>query len=82
MAMGISHGAARVFLRPAARPANHFGDEVLETRGRELVVRFVDCRVCIETRISHDPIDEIVDHHSDIVHAAEPLIESGRRLLG
>ena len=45
-------------------------------------MRFVDRRVCIETRISHDPIDEVVDDDGDTVYSAEPLIESGRRLLG
>jgi hypothetical protein len=40
--MGVGHGAPRVFLRAAGRPANHFGGEILEASGWHLVVGFLD----------------------------------------
>src|SRR5262249_61628951 len=39
--MRVAHGAPRVFLRATGRPANHFGDVILEAGWRRLVVGFV-----------------------------------------
>jgi hypothetical protein len=41
MLMRLTHRASGIFLRAAARPADHFGNEILETGWRDLVVSFV-----------------------------------------
>jgi hypothetical protein len=65
----------RVGLRAARRPANLLGDVVLETLGRDAVVRLVDSRVRVQPRVDHDPIDEVVDDDGDGVDASQPLVQ-------
>src|SRR5262245_21910671 len=75
--MGIGHGPSRVFLRAAGRPADHFGNEILEAGRRYLVMGFVHGGVRVQTGVCHDAVDEVIDHHSDAVNSAEALIEAG-----
>src|SRR4030095_8454762 len=41
----LTHWAARIFLRAATGPADHFRDQILEAGWRNLVMRFVHGRV-------------------------------------
>src|SRR5271166_598746 len=75
LAVRVEHRAPRVGLRAARRPANLLGDVVLETLGRDAVVRLVDSRVRVQPRVDHDPIDEVVDDDGDGVHASQPLVQ-------
>src|SRR5262245_16687061 len=77
VAMRIGHGPSRVFLRAAGRPADHFGNEILEAGRRYLVMGFVHGGVRVQTGVCHDAVDEVIDHHSDAVNSAEALIEAG-----
>ena len=36
--------------------------------------------ICIQAGIDHDPVDEVIHHAGDAVHAAEPVVEAGRIL--
>ena len=38
--------------------------------------------ICIQARIDHDPVDEVIHHGGDAVHTAEPVLEAGRILSG
>src|SRR6267378_2197939 len=38
--------------------------------------------ICIQARIDHDPVDEVIHHGGDAVHTAEPVVEAGRILSG
>jgi hypothetical protein len=38
---------------------------------------FIYPRVCIQARIDHDPVIEVVYHRGDAVDTAEPLIKAG-----
>jgi hypothetical protein len=40
--VGVFHGATRVLLRAARRPADHFGNEVLEARRGNAMMRLID----------------------------------------
>src|SRR5215472_12852204 len=75
------HGAARVLLRPASGPADHFRDEVLKACRPNAVMRLVYPWVCIQAGIDHDPVDEVIYNGSDAVDTAEPVIKA-RRILG
>ena len=35
--------------------------------------------ICIQTGIDHDPVDEVIHHAGDAVHAAEPIALTARR---
>ena len=37
-------------------------------------------RVCIQARITHDSIDEVIHHGGDAVDTAEPIVKAGRIL--
>src|SRR5262249_30184059 len=43
---------------------------------------FIYSRICIQSGIDHDPVDEVIDHGCDAVHTAEPIVEAGRVLGG
>ena len=73
----ITHRSSSVLLRPARRPANHFGDKILETRRRHFVMCFVYCRVRIQTGIIHDAIDEIIDDCGNCEYATESFVQGG-----
>ena len=75
LAVGVDHRAPRVGLRPARRPAHHLGDVILESLGRDAVVRLVDSRVCIQPRVDHDPVDKVVHDDGDRVGTSEPLVK-------
>src|SRR5258705_7702511 len=75
--MRFEHRASRIFLRTARCPADHFGNEILETSCRYLVVSFVNGRVRIQAGVGHDPVYKIIDHDSDVVDSAQPLIKAG-----
>jgi hypothetical protein len=63
----------------AARPANHFGNEILEARWWHFVVSFVHGRVHVQARVRHDPVDQIINNGGDAINSTEALIK--RRLL-
>ena len=71
----FAHGASGIFLRAAARPANHFGDEILEAGRWNLVMRFVHKWVGIEPRISHDAVNEIVNDARNAINSAEAFVK-------
>jgi hypothetical protein len=48
---------------------------VVETLGRDAVVRLVDSRVRVQPWVDHDPIDELVDDDGDGVGASQPLVQ-------
>src|SRR5436309_13196698 len=73
--MRFRHRLARVLLWAARSPADHLGYQVLESRGRYAMVRFVYQGISIESRVDHDPVDKIVDHGGDAVNAAQPVVE-------
>ena len=50
-------------------PADHLGHEALESRGGNAMVRFVHSRIGIQSRIYHDPVDEVVYHGSDAINS-------------
>jgi hypothetical protein len=39
------------------------------------MVGFVHTRVGIQPCVGHDPVDEVIDDGSDVVHASEPIVE-------
>jgi hypothetical protein len=45
------------------------------------MMRFVQARVRIQTRVNHHTVDEVVHNCGDAIHAAQPLIESGLILV-
>jgi hypothetical protein len=47
----------------------------LKPGGRHAVVRLVDQRIGVEPRVAHHPVDEVVDHGRDTVHAAEASVQ-------
>src|SRR5206468_7065860 len=77
--MGLVHRASGVPLRATGRPTDHLGNEILEPRGRHSMVRFIHERVCIEPRVVHDTINQIVNDCCNAVHAAKAAVE--RRFL-
>jgi hypothetical protein len=77
MSVGLLHGAARVLLRPASGPADHFSDEVLEASRGNAVMGLVYLWVCIQAGIDHDPVDEVVHYGGDAVDTTEPVVERG-----
>src|SRR5215831_3299677 len=81
MLVGLFHGATRVFLRPASSPADHLGDEVLESCRRHAMMGLVYSWVGVEAWIDHDPVNEIINHGGDAVDAAESLIKA-RQTIG
>ena len=36
--------------------------------------------VCIQARINHDPVDEVIHHRRDAADATEPVVKAGRIL--
>src|SRR5260370_30422167 len=78
--MRLSHRLARVFLGSACGPADHLRNEVLDSRRRHTMVCFVHQGVGIQSRVYHDPVDEVGYYSSDAVHAAKSVVE--RRLFG
>ena len=79
MPVGVAHRAARVRLRSTRRPARHLGHEVLEAGFRKVTLRFFDARIGFQSRVVHDPVDEIVDEDRNPLRAAQPLVQ--RRLV-
>jgi len=66
---------------PRRCPADHFRNKVLEAGRRHLVMGFVHRGIRIQTVVSHDAVDEIIDYDSDAVNSAEALIEARLRWL-
>jgi hypothetical protein len=55
--------------------------EELEACRGDPMVGFVHGRILVQPGIGHDPVDEVVDHRGDVVHAAETVIQR-RSLVG
>src|ERR1700730_2186494 len=53
MLVGVLHGAARVLLRPAGGPTDHFSDQILETSSRNSMVGLVYPWVRVQAGINH-----------------------------
>jgi hypothetical protein len=62
-------------LRPSCRPAQHFGDKILEPSRGHLVMRLVYPRISVEPGINHDAVYKVVHHGGDAVDPAQPIIE-------
>jgi hypothetical protein len=77
ISMRLRHRLARVFLRAARSPADHLGHEVLESRGRHAMVRFVHKRIGVQSRVNHNSVYEVVHHGSDAIDATKPAVERG-----
>jgi hypothetical protein len=41
---------------------------------------FIHPRIGIQARIDHDAINQVIDHHRDVIHASKPIVEGGFRL--
>jgi len=76
MLVRLLHGAARVLLRPAGGPADHFRDEILEAWRGNAMVGLVYFRVRIQTWFDHDPVDEIIHYSGDAVDTAEAVLKA------
>ncbi len=75
--MRIAHRSPGIALRSAGRPAHHLGDVVLESGGRDAVMRLVDARVGVQPRIGHDTVDQVIDDGRDVIGAAKAIVERG-----
>ena len=73
----LVHGASGVFLRAAAGPADHFRDQVFESRRGHTMVRFIDPGIRVQSRVDHDAVNEVIDDAGDWVDAAEALVKCG-----
>src|SRR5437773_2323497 len=71
----LTHRAPGIFLRAATGPADHFGNQILEARRRNLVMRFIHEGVGVQAGIIHDAVDKVIDHRRDTVNSAETLVE-------
>jgi hypothetical protein len=69
--------STRVLLGATGRPADHLGHQELEPCRCHAMVGFVDARVGVQPGIDHDPIDEVIDHGGDVVHATQAVIQRG-----
>src|SRR5258708_6303332 len=76
MPMRVGHGPPGIVLRAAARPANHLGGKILKTRRWHLMMGFVHGGICIQTRVGHDAVDEIINNGCDAVDSAQSLVET------
>ena len=68
------HRASAIVLRPTARPADQFGDEVLEAGGRDPMMRFIDPWVRIQTWVVHDPVDELIHNRGYAIDTTQPFV--------
>jgi len=75
--MRLGHGASGVFLRAASGPADHFRDQVFESRPEHAMVRFIHQGIRVQSRVGHDAVNEVIDDRGDGVDAAEALVECG-----
>src|SRR5215208_6070237 len=73
--MRVAHRTSRICLRAASGLTEHLRDVILETCWRYPMVGFVHTRVGIQPCVGHDPVDEVIDDGSDVVHASEPIVE-------
>src|SRR5262249_51116598 len=73
----LTHGTAGVLLRSTCGPTDHFGHVVLEARRADTVMRFINGCVCIQDRVAHNPINEVVHYGGNRVDATERLVERG-----
>src|SRR5205814_7992916 len=73
--MRVGHRASGIFLRTAGRHPDHFGDQIFEAGWRNLVVGFIHRGVGVQPWISHDAVDEIIDHRRNAINSAEAFIE-------
>jgi hypothetical protein len=77
LAVSVRHGPPGGLLRAPGGPADHFGHEVLEARGRYPVVCLVNGGVSVQARVRHDAIDEVIHDRRDAVDTAKALIQRG-----
>src|SRR6266568_2060073 len=75
--MRFCHRLARVFLWPACSPADHLGHQVLESRWRHAMVRFVHQGIGIQSRVAHDSVDQVVYYGSNAIDATKSVVEGG-----
>jgi hypothetical protein len=73
----VLHRAARVLLRPAGGPADHFRDKVFEACRGNAMMSFIYPWIRVQARIDHDPVDEVVYNSGDTVDPAKPFIKAG-----
>jgi len=64
----ISHRSTGIVLRPTGRRADHFCYKVLESRGLHAMMGFINSWVGIQTRVDHDPVDEVIHDGGDIIN--------------
>ena len=75
--MRLVHGSPGVFLRAAGGPADHFRDQVFESRRGHTMVRFIDPGIRVQSRVDHDAVNEVIDDGGDGVDAAEAFVKCG-----
>jgi hypothetical protein len=73
--MGIPHGTPAILLGTPSRPADQFGDEVLEPSPGHPMMRFIDLRIGVQPRIVHDAVNQVIDDGSNRIDAPKPVIE-------
>src|SRR5436190_5197108 len=71
----LTHRAPGIFLRAATGPADHFCNQILKAGGRHLVMRFIHGGIGVQAGISHDAVDEIINHRRDAINSAEAFVE-------
>ena len=76
MLVYIAHGSAGVTLWPTCSPTDHLSYEILESSGQYPTMRFVHLGVRIKARIDHDPLDQVINHGGDAIHATEAFVEA------
>src|SRR5215468_5548242 len=77
MFVRFAHGTAGVGLGATRGPADHLGHVALEALRADTVMRFINGCVCIQDRVAHNPINEVVHYGGNRVDATEPLVERG-----
>jgi len=64
-------------LRATGGPADHFCDQVFESRRGHAMVRFIDPGICVQSGVDHDSVDEVFNDRGDAVDASEALVKCG-----
>jgi hypothetical protein len=62
MLVRVLHGTTGIILRPGSRPADHFCDQILKTCRRNTMMGLVYLRVRVQTRINHNPVNEVTNN--------------------
>ncbi len=76
MLVRISHRSTGILLRSTGRRADHFYYKVPESRGCHSMMGVIHSWVGIQTRVDHDPVDDLIHDGRDIINTPQPLIKT------